>query len=73
MPAWVGEILAILVVHLLRYFQQRQDLKASVRNELYVEAMNYANKARDWKLAALRDPAGHSELKVKNSDREIDI
>lgn len=51
-----ADLAAAVVVALLRYLQQRQDLRAAVRAEVEKECLVYANRANEWKAAADADP-----------------
>lgn len=52
----LADLAAAIVVALLRYLQQRQDLRAAVRAEVEKECLVYANRANEWKANASRDP-----------------
>ena len=61
----LAEILAAVVIALLRYLQGREDLKASIRADLEKESLRYANAALAWKARAAGEPAAEY-LRVRN-------
>ena len=61
----LAEILAAVVIALLRYLQGREDLKASIRADLEKESLRYANAALVWKARAAGEPAAEY-LRVRN-------
>lgn len=68
----IAEILAALVIGLLKYLQTRQDLRAAVRAEVEKECMGYAIKANEWKANAPRDP--HAlDVRVRNPGDVLSI
>ncbi len=52
----IADLLAALVVALLRYLQTRHDLRVAARAEIEKECMAYAIKANEWKSRAGSDP-----------------
>lgn len=52
----LSEFLAALAIGILKYLQQREDLKASLRADLEKESMTYALKAAEWKARAVGNP-----------------
>lgn len=51
----LAEFFAALAIALLRYLQQRGDLKAALRADLEREAFTYVEKALRWKAVAAGD------------------
>jgi hypothetical protein len=72
MNALISQALAALAIALLRYFQQREDLKASIRLELEKEAMAYAIRATEWRARAAGYPYA-VRLGVRNVKLSISI
>lgn len=72
MSGFVSQLLAALAVSLLRYFQQREDLKSSIRLELEREAMAYAIQATEWRARAAGYPYA-VKLGVRNVKLSISV
>lgn len=72
MTGFMTQLLAALAVALLRYLQQREDLKQSVRDDLEKEAMRYAIKATEYKARAAGLPYAHAFV-VRDSTLTISI
>lgn len=68
-----GEILATILVELLRYVQSREDLKALVRTKILAAGLQSANDALGWKATAMGDIDGGSTLRVQDGAVPITI
>lgn len=68
----LGEFLAALAIGILKYLQQREDLKASLRAELEKGSMTYALKAEQWRARAAGNPdADH--LRVRKPGASLSL
>lgn len=68
----LSQFLAALAIGILKYLQQREDLKASLRAELEKESMNYALKAEQWRARAAGNPdADH--LRVRKPGASLSL
>lgn len=61
----IGEILAAICIELLKYLQDRADLKEATRDKLALQAGAYANQALSYKIRALGTPDGGGTLRVQ--------
>lgn len=68
----LGDLLAAIVVGLLKYLQTRQDLRAAVRAEIEKECMAYAIKANEWKARAGSNPDA-DRVRVLNPTASLSI
>jgi len=68
----LAEFLAALAIGILKYLQQREDLRKSVRDDLEKEAMRYAIKATEYKARAAGLPYA-SALKVRDATLTITL
>lgn len=72
MTGFMTQLLAALAVSLLRYLQQREDLKQSVRDDLEKEAMRHVIKATEYKARAAGLPYA-AALRVRDTTISISI
>lgn len=68
----LAKFLAALAIGILKYLQQREDLKASLRAELEKESMNYALKAAEWKARAAGNPTA-DRLRVQRPGSSLSL
>ena len=68
----LSQFLAALAIGILKYLQQREDLKSSLRAELEKESMNYALKAEQWRARAAGNPdADHLRVRKPGSSLSL--
>ena len=68
----LAEFLAALAIGILKYLQQREDLKDAIRSELEQEAMHYAIKAAEYRARAVGLPYA-AAFRVRDSTLSISI
>lgn len=68
----LAEFLAALAIGILKYLQQREDLRKSVRDDLEKEAMRYAIKAAEYRARAVGLPYV-AAFRVRDSTLSISI
>ena len=66
------QFLAALAIGILKYLQSREDLKASIRNELEKASLAYALKAAEWKARAAGSPTADA-LRVQRPGASLSI
>ena len=68
----LAKFLAALAIGILKYLQQREDLKASLRAELEKESMTYALTAERWRARAAGLPDAE-RLRVRQSGASLSL
>ena len=68
----LAKFLAALAIGILKYLQQREDLKASLRAELEKESMTYALTAERWRARAAGLPDAE-RLRVRKPGSSLSL
>lgn len=69
----LADLAAAIVVALLRYLQQRQDLRAAVRAEVEKECLVYANRANEWKANDADDDPRALDVRVRRPGATLSV